>query len=1176
MTRLLLATTALVAAAEPALAGPVAGAVALFSGGFSAFAGPAIGSFLLRTAVSLGLSALSSALKPKPTQQKDPGIRTKATTAGGTVPQSVIFGRYATGGNAVCPPMTHGVAGSDTVDYLTYVIDLSDFRTTALESVIIDGQHAAVSPIGHRYGDSVGGAFSDHAWVRHYDGTQTAADPTLVDIYSRYVRPWTPDHVLRGVSYAIATFRFDREIYQGLPKMRFVLRGAPLYDPRFDTTAGGSGPQRVDDPDTWEFSENPVVMVYNLMIGLPLADGSRYGLNVAPADLPFDRWAAAMNVCDEIVPTPEGEEPRYRAGLEFRVDQEPLDVIADILKSCGGHIAESGGVWNVSVGPAALPSGEFNDDSIIVSDSRDYEPFRGLEGTYNAAHASWPNPRALWEASDAPPYYRTDLEAEDDGRRLIAELNLPSVPFAYQAQRLMVEAVSDNRRMASHSLTLPPSALGLLPLDTVSWTSDANGYASELFEVYQKTVDPRSLTVNVQLRNRNPADYEYEYDALEPVPTLPGVTFPFDKAPPKHEYDDPDTGLPIVPTPMPPDLGRVVALHDRGVSQSIDAGASWTFLDAAWSGAVDLSAIRGAGFVVVDDSGGAYFSSRLTEWEDLRFKDPTGDEISLPNGDFESGSLSNWTIEAGAPVASDRIMPEQRPGSSYYLTSSDGAPFVVSREVSVGTIGEARAMADLWCGGGATAFFELTQFVEREIEQPVIDWGWREANGFNRVKMDKFPKTFVLNGAANSVVKSVRARFFSGLGNVNSNDSFGFPGYANTIDISLGFGTGGVGFLLEFLDENGDPVRASGRLRLSGLESGEGQNAAVEFGAFDGVSFEAVSGTWTGPTSDSAISNVGYTSGSRTRFTSSTGGSVDLTYEATTGFYLGFQTYFGVLAGQVLFTDSSDGALALVEEVLDSARVSGDGWVTRELKAPIAPGTETVGLRLRAEGDARRVAVDNVRLEAGHPGYDQARCVARDLAGRRHVVATGNGIHAVDKDGAVTELGEAPLAADHIAAHGGTIVIAARNGVAISTDDGATWTTHTGAADAVQVNARGEVFASLDDGALVSVAAGGLSSIHTFARPRRLAYSTFDRMWYAVGPDGTVERSADLVSWSPAPDMPEQAMAGDRAVVPLEFGRFLGFSESDPDLFWREHDDAGWRVKDTRSAFEILDMQEVK
>ena len=52
--------------------------------------------------------------------------RQEFTQNGGTNPCSFVLGKYATAGDNMAPPMTHGKAGKTPNAYLTYVIELSD------------------------------------------------------------------------------------------------------------------------------------------------------------------------------------------------------------------------------------------------------------------------------------------------------------------------------------------------------------------------------------------------------------------------------------------------------------------------------------------------------------------------------------------------------------------------------------------------------------------------------------------------------------------------------------------------------------------------------------------------------------------------------------------------------------------------------------------------------------------------------------------------------------------------------------------------------------------------------------------------------------------------------------------------------------------------------------------
>lgn len=476
----------------------------------SAFAASSvIGSFIVNAALSVGFSLLARALSPKP-KIRQSGIQTEVTTTGGTQPQRFILGTYATAGHLVAPPYSHGSSGDTPNAYLNYVIEVSDFPGVALSRVIVNDDYSALDTTPDPdYGDPLlkfRVSSTDYAWIKFYDGTQSTADAMLVAKYASHPdRPWTSNAIGTDTAYVVMTFLYNRELFNNLPSVRFEITGIPLYDPRKDTTAGGSGSHRFNDQSTWEFSDNPAVMIYNIMRGIVLPDGSIYGGETAAADLPYSNWAAAMNVCDAAI----GTRKTYRAGLEVDVTTSPADVIDELLKVCHGQISEYGGVFRIRCGPPGASVLSITDDSIIITDDQEFTPFPGLEQTYNAISGSYPEPNSLWQAREAPPIYNATWETEDSGRRLPIEMTFPACPYIQQVEQLMNGYIEDNRRFRTHRIVLPPNAAILEPLDTISWTSARNGYTTKLFEVIELVDRPMTMLQEIYVRERDASDYNW-------------------------------------------------------------------------------------------------------------------------------------------------------------------------------------------------------------------------------------------------------------------------------------------------------------------------------------------------------------------------------------------------------------------------------------------------------------------------------------------------------------------------------------------------------------------------------------------------------------------------------------------------------------------------------------------
>jgi hypothetical protein len=360
----------------------------------------------------------------------------------------------------------------------------------------------------------------DYLWVKVFDGTQSTPDPGMVaDFGGHPDRPWTGDMVGRGLVWARVTARYNRELFTGgvAFDMRFEMAGHPLYDPREDGSAGGSGPQRWNDPATWAPSENPVVAAYNILRGLRYQGETVWGPGFEAWRLPLGSWFAAMNACDAAVAVEGGgTEPAYRFGAEIDLSSEPREVLDELMKCCAGDIAEVAGQFLVRVGQPAPPVRAFTDRDVVVTEPSELDPFPGVEETFNGVTATYPDPAAGWEMVEAPPRFDEEARARDGGRRQAASLQYPYVGHARQVQRLMLALLRDQRRFRTHVLTLPPECADVAPLDTVSWTSARNGYTAKWFEVRKRALQPNG-NVTLVLREVDPADYDWSSDDELPV-----------------------------------------------------------------------------------------------------------------------------------------------------------------------------------------------------------------------------------------------------------------------------------------------------------------------------------------------------------------------------------------------------------------------------------------------------------------------------------------------------------------------------------------------------------------------------------------------------------------------------------------------------------------------------------
>jgi hypothetical protein len=167
------------------------------------------------------------------------------------------------------------------------------------------------------------------------------------------------------------------------------------------------------------------------------------------------------------------------------------------------------------------------DDDFMITEPASYDPFPGLQNTFNAITGTYVEPADVWEGRSADAILNSTWETDDGGRRLTVDVGLPAVSSKSQAQQLLTSYIKDQRRFRVHRMVLPPSFALLEPLDTISWTSTANGYTSRVFEITAVEDRPNTLNQFVTVRERSAADVAWDTgdDVASPDPTN-GLTIP--------------------------------------------------------------------------------------------------------------------------------------------------------------------------------------------------------------------------------------------------------------------------------------------------------------------------------------------------------------------------------------------------------------------------------------------------------------------------------------------------------------------------------------------------------------------------------------------------------------------------------------------------------------------------
>lgn len=459
-----------------------------------------VGQVVILAGIGIAAGYLVQALTPKPAADNN------------VTPAGVKFEReYGANISRQVACGLVGIAGHDTYvntyaasnKNIQQVYTISDYYTTALVNVAINGAYVTLGPpdpggVGFPV---TSGDFANLIYIRLVDGRQTSADSWLLANANPSTR-WTSNDVGLGISAIIVTMAYDQEKNNSFPDFFFVFQGAPLYDIRKDTTAGGSGAHRWGNVATYEYSANPAVIEYNYRRGLSVNGDLFCGMAMPAADLPIDKWAAAMNICDEI--NVSDGLPRYQCSVLLDCMTTHSNNLQAISLSCGSmQIDGLDGSWPL-IGTNQTVAMTFTDDDLVSTADVKYTQLRSMGELVNSVAGNFPDPNQLWSMVGYQPQIASAFLTIDRRTRDL-NIDFPQVPVARQANQLAWIYLYENRYEAKAEIVLRPRFRVLEAGDWVNWNSAR--YGLKTYIVVGRSLlsldadQPRNVVLSLQQRD---------------------------------------------------------------------------------------------------------------------------------------------------------------------------------------------------------------------------------------------------------------------------------------------------------------------------------------------------------------------------------------------------------------------------------------------------------------------------------------------------------------------------------------------------------------------------------------------------------------------------------------------------------------------------------------------------
>lgn len=283
-----------------------------------------------------------------------------------------------------------------------------------------------ISGIGTIYlGDDDIGSYGEHATYAVHIDRQTA-DPFMLE----KCPSWKEDMIGKGMSWLRVSLKYNAEKFpSGIPNIKVEKTGRKVYDPRTGRT---------------EYSNN---------LALCVLDYYRSYLKVSDADINWDQFQEAANICDETVTNGDGTmEKRYTLNGEFDLSENKASILEAMLAAGSAEPTYIAGKHGILVGAYYGPATEVITESQLAGDI-EIMPEVSQSERVNTINGTFVDPKQTYSEADFPAVSVSEWVAED-GVEISQDLKLRFVTSEYQAQRLADIKLKRTRISRTMNLTL--------------------------------------------------------------------------------------------------------------------------------------------------------------------------------------------------------------------------------------------------------------------------------------------------------------------------------------------------------------------------------------------------------------------------------------------------------------------------------------------------------------------------------------------------------------------------------------------------------------------------------------------------------------------------------------------------------------------------------------------------
>ncbi len=484
-------------------------------------AATAISSALIGMGISMALTAAATLFRKAPSMSQSMVDRLN-TSVVPTASRKIIFGTTAGGADVRFFEGDIDLPSTKKDGYVQ-VVALASHRINALKQFYVENDLVWQngSFVSKRNGFALNNPFRVVTEGKPGNGFSVGS--------GRY---WNSSSTFTGCAYYVPFWKLDDEVWEsGIPqRLTAIVEGCPLYDPRRDSTRGGSGAHRVNDQNTYAFRDgsveigrNPALALLTYLLGWRINGKVVWGMGIPVNRIDFDNFRTYANLCEERVAVQGGGTvQRYTADGIFSTTDSHETVINGLTAAMGScKLTDRGGTYCIVGGydDTAGPKIAFDADDLVAPSNGSspyiWNPAPASRERFNIVRGRFANPDELYQLTDwGDPIEREPLA---DGIPRTMSIDLGAVSRAETCQRIAKQMLlREYLCPGMFAATFGPKAFAVEIGSVITLSLPAEGWNNKLFRVMEQA-ESHDLFFQMTLREEDPVIYAWDREE-KPLP----------------------------------------------------------------------------------------------------------------------------------------------------------------------------------------------------------------------------------------------------------------------------------------------------------------------------------------------------------------------------------------------------------------------------------------------------------------------------------------------------------------------------------------------------------------------------------------------------------------------------------------------------------------------------------